>query len=209
MELLFQPLSLLFLLEAFTGLIVAQEVDPDIVDFSTVDGWKDLKACVQQRLNSIAGDIGCASSSFSGEWTNGCLCRPSNLGSAIQVIQQETMEQCQNIDDKNEAKTILVNYCKSKGYTSIVTPVISVSSTGGYTVTATVTQLVKSNAAQLVTSTVSQQVTSTILVGGARTSDALGLPHVSERLYIMAMWLITLIFIPFVCAQWLTLGSRN
>ena len=200
MELGSRLLSLLFLQGVILGQTIAQEVDPNIVDFSTVAGWDDLKECVQDRLIWIGGDIGCSTNS-NGEYTIGCLCRPSNLGSAIGIIEEKTMEDCQNIDDKNEAKTILVNYCKSKGHTSIVTPVISVSSTGGYTVTATVTQLATSNVAQL--------VTSTILAGGARTSDALGLHHVSERLFIMAMWLITLFFIPFICAQWLTLGSRN
>ena len=183
MELGSRKLSLLLLLGAFVRHTITQEVDPDIVDFSTVNDWDDLKACVQNRLNWIAGDIGCSEKGYD-EFTNGCLCRASNLGSAVQIIQEKTMEDCQNIDDKNEAKTILVNYCKSKGYTSIVTPVVQASATGGYTVTATVTQL----------------ATSTVVKGGARTSDALGLIHVSKRRYITAMWPLALIFIPFVCA---------
>ena len=209
MELEFRLLSLLFLLGALVGHTVAQQLDPDLVDFSTVNGWDDLKACVQYRLDWIAYDVGCSETEGGTydyqDYTNGCLCRASNLGSAIEIIEEMTMEDCENIDDTNMAKTILVNYCKSKGYTSIVTPVVHVSATGGYTVTATVTQPVTSTITQpvtsTVTSTVTQPVTSTILAGGALTSGALGLSHESGRLYIVAMWPIALIFIPFVCAR--------
>ena len=173
---------------------VAQAVDPDVVDFSTIDGYDDLRECVQNRLYWIGGDVGC-STNADGYYTNACLCRPSTLGSAVQIIQQKTMEDCENIDDKNIAKTILLNWCSSKGYTSVVTPIVLPSLTGGYTVTATVTAIV------------TQSATSAAIGGGNASNDALRSIHPLRELYKGATVVFILFFAPFLCGRWLTSRS--
>ena len=132
MELGSRWLSLL-LVSAHLRQTIAQEVNPDIVDFSTVDDWDDLEICVQNRLVEIARDVGCTQNSR-GESTNTCLCRPDLLTSAIQIIQEKAMEECHNIEDKIIAKFILVNYCKSKGFTALIITAVPPSTTGMYTV---------------------------------------------------------------------------
>ena len=180
---------LYFLLSLLLSLRQAnsQAVDPNAADFSTVDGYDDLRHCVQNRLENIGFDVDCP-------WNHGysstaCLCRPSTLGSAVQVIQEKTMEDCQNIDDKNLAKNILLNFCASKGYTSVVTPVVA-SATGGYTVTATVTQI----------STLAASA------GSSSTSDANQLPSPRAGTLFGTVILAVLFLTP-LYGRWLTTRS--
>ena len=161
------PVFLLFAIMA--NLAYGQGLTPDEIDFSTIDGWDDLRSCLKDRLNDIAEDVGCTEDDDF-YYTNGCLCRPSTLGSAVQIIQEKTMDDCQNTDDKNLAKTILLNWCSSKGYTSVATPASQASATGGssYPVTTTVTQGATSTVAA------GSVVTRTVAVGSGVTRTVAG-----------------------------------
>lgn len=120
---------LLFLIVRFIiylHLTSAQVADLDKVDFTTLDGFEDLKVCIQFQLGLMADDTECD--------TNGCLCRRGSLDSALQTIQRRTSLWCQSADDGDLAKIFVLDYCKSKGYASGDASVAPPSSIGGYTV---------------------------------------------------------------------------
>lgn len=167
----------------------SQALDPNVADFSTVDGYDDLTNCVQECLGGIGIYVDCSLNAV-GHYTNACLCRPSTLSSAVTIIQQKAEEQCQNSDDKNVAKTVLLKYCASKGYTSVVTPGVLPSSTGGYTVTATVTQI----------------STLTAFARSSSTSDANRLPS-SRRDICFGTVILAVLFLTPLYGRWLTTRS--
>ena len=112
--------------------IEAQSTADDI-DFTSEPGYVDLKSCIQNRLDSIGWDIGCQ--------TRTCLCHPSTLASAVNLIQKYTKDDCENADDVAMAKKYLLQYCAVRGSsTTAITPSTLPSSTGESTVTVTVTQ---------------------------------------------------------------------
>jgi hypothetical protein len=124
--------------------IDAQAINPDLVVWTTISQWPDLRFCVQVCLGgsgagmgfpSIQGQVGCN--------TNACLCRPDILGSAEQSLSSVVSGQCSDIQDISTATSILASYCSAKGYTSIIEPTI-LATTGActYAPTATVTAYV-------------------------------------------------------------------
>jgi hypothetical protein len=131
--------------------VEAQAIDPDLVVWTTISQWQDLRACVQGALNGnwnpgIQHMVGCS--------TNACLCRPDTLGSAEQSLSSEVSTLCSDVQDISTATSILLSYCSAKGYTSIIQPTILASSgactavpTPTATVTAYVTQYVTASGA--------------------------------------------------------------
>lgn len=129
--------SFLFLWLLYFRAVQAQAIDPDNINFKTISGWKDLRSCLQHVFDgcygyvcagNVAGSVQCV--------TNACFCRPSTLGAAIQAARDQALKECQNLDDQPQAETIVVDYCASKGYTSIVSPTV-LPSTGASTATVT------------------------------------------------------------------------
>lgn len=119
----------------------AQAINPDLVVWTTISQWPDLRSCVQVCFDgdvydpSIESQVGCQ--------TNACLCRPDTLGSAEQSLSSAVLNECSDIQDISTATSILISYCSAKGYTSIITPTI-LAATGTCTQvpTATVTAYV-------------------------------------------------------------------
>jgi hypothetical protein len=128
-------------------LVIAQAIDPDIIDFTKISGWKDLRVCLQGCFLAFHPPV----QETAGCTTNACLCRPSTLGLAIQAASDCALKGCQNLDDQVTARKIVIDYCAAKGYTSIVSPTVLQSSTGAFTVTvihsATATQTVVASSA--------------------------------------------------------------
>lgn len=125
--------SMLFLILFFVivlQLASAQAGDLDNVDFITIEGFYDVRTCVQNSLNEMVLLFGCRRDSY-GYRFNSCFCRHSGLDLALQIIQEETFQDCQNADDANLARIMLLDYCKSKEHVSGVSSVTLPSSTGG------------------------------------------------------------------------------
>lgn len=116
----------------------AQAIDPDNINFKSISGWKDLRGCLQYVFDACYGSWGCHENVAGSVQclTNACLCRPSTLGAAIQAARAQALKECQNLDDQAQAETIVVDYCASRGYTSIVSPTV-LPSTGASTATVT------------------------------------------------------------------------
>jgi hypothetical protein len=113
----------------------AQAINPDLVVWTTIAPWPDLRSCLQYSLNgygfpSIQGQVGCS--------TNACLCRPDTLGLAEQSLSSIVQQECSDLQDISTATSILVSYCSAKGYTSIIEPTI-LATTGACTRTPTAT----------------------------------------------------------------------
>lgn len=96
----------------------AQAVKPDIINFSTIGNWADLKTCLQKCFGSygIQYTMECK--------TNACLCRPDTLGDAIEKVYLQAFSSCSAIQDQMLATSILINYCSVQGSTSIIKPTI-------------------------------------------------------------------------------------
>jgi hypothetical protein len=128
----------------------SQAINPDLIVFSTMSQWPNLRSCVQY---SFAGDIyvggldaqiGCT--------TNACLCRADILALAEQTLSSDVRAACSDLQDISTATSILASYCSAKGYTSIIESTILPTSgmctyapstcTPTATVTAYVTQYV-------------------------------------------------------------------
>lgn len=133
--------------------VEAQAINPDLVVWTTISQWQDLRICVQGALAG-AGAVGFFFGNPSiqqvvGCTTNACLCRPDTLESAEQTLSSEASSSCSDVQDISTATSILLAYCSAKGYTSIIQPTILASSgactavpTPTATVTAYVTQYV-------------------------------------------------------------------
>jgi hypothetical protein len=133
--------------------VEAQAINPDLVVWTTISQWQDLRTCVQGALvgeglgdnfRSIQELVGCT--------TNACLCRADTLGSAEQIISSEASTLCSDVQDISTATSILSSYCSAKGYTSIIQPTILASTTAGaYTYVPTPTATVTAYVTQYVT----------------------------------------------------------
>jgi hypothetical protein len=111
-----------------TSRVLAQAVDGDKIDFTTLDGWIDLRSCLQgcfTGYGAIQNQVGCQ--------TNVCLCRASTLGEAVPEVANKAFSDCSNLDDKTSAISVLTAYCAGKGYTSIISPTLLSSETGART----------------------------------------------------------------------------
>ncbi|KAK5657418.1 hypothetical protein OQA88_2990 [Cercophora sp. LCS_1] len=115
--------------------VASQAVDPDLINFSTMAEWKDLRFCVQCILQECSLEhilyvIGCE--------TNACICRGSTLGDAAPKLSKMALSRCNNLNDATIATSILIAYCLAKGYTELVHPtVLQTTTTGVYTITVT------------------------------------------------------------------------
>jgi len=97
----------------------SQAINPDLIDFTTIKLWPDLKICLQNCFTGyydIQHNIGCT--------TNACLCRADTLGDAAQKVQTKALSSCSNIADQTSASSILTAYCSAKGYTNVIPPTI-------------------------------------------------------------------------------------
>lgn len=133
---------------------IAQAIDQDSIDYTIIPGWKDLSRCVSQ---DCFGDGSCTAAGCYGPNnhvrcnTNKCMCRPSLLYKALQYVVDCARKSCQNLDDVKFANDSMKAYCRIKGYTSILPPILlqttataidGLDITGGYythTVSATTT----------------------------------------------------------------------
>ena len=134
------PLAILSL---FLHHVSAQAINPDLVVWTTIGHWADLRSCVQFSLAgayltepAIQDRVECT--------TNACLCRADTLGSAEQILSSVVLAGCSDFEDQTTAVSILTSYCAAKGYTSILPPTILPATTGACTAspTATVTAYV-------------------------------------------------------------------
>ena len=118
---------------AFAISAAGQAINPDLVEFSTIAIWQDLKSCLQSCFGGygIHYQFGCK--------TNACLCRPDTLGAAVPKINSMAFQTCSAIQDQQSATSILTAYCSEKGYTSIIEPTIlaPTGSCSGFTIAAT------------------------------------------------------------------------
>jgi hypothetical protein len=105
----------------------AQAIDPDLVVWTTVAGWKDLKYCLQECLNQAPYDVGCK--------TNACLCRPDTQGLALQSLSSRALSTCSDYQDQSTAVSMLTAYCDAKGYTSSIIAPTVLQTTGACTFT--------------------------------------------------------------------------
>jgi hypothetical protein len=122
----------------------AQAINPDLVVWTTINQWADLRGCVRICLGGSGAGIGFPSIQGQVQCdTNACLCRPDILGSAEQSLSSVVSQQCSDIQDISTATSILTSYCSAKGYTSVIAPTI-LGTTGACTQapTATVTAYV-------------------------------------------------------------------
>lgn len=164
----------------FVVSVQSQAIDPDTIDFSNIKIWKDLRSCLQSVFNyyPIQWEIGCG--------TNACLCRPDILGLAIVDAAALAMSRCSDIQDQSSATSIVIAYCSTRGYTSIVYPSV-VSTTGASTVTVTAAA---HTFTVPTTVTVFATVTQTIRVSGASRAfhlsyDAVGIASILLDLLIL------------------------
>ncbi|KAJ3578501.1 hypothetical protein NPX13_g2065 [Xylaria arbuscula] len=129
------------------GTASAQAISDDSIVYTTLSGWNDMRACARcpfQVNFSICG-AGDVLNDVLGCQTNACLCRPSTLGEAVEVIDEKVISLCSNYDDQSTATDFLLRYCSEHGYTSVETAAASptgASLTAITTVTATVTEIV-------------------------------------------------------------------
>ncbi|KAI0509192.1 hypothetical protein F5B22DRAFT_649241 [Xylaria bambusicola] len=107
----------------------AQIISDDSIVYTTLAGWRDMRACAQCPFRGNAHDchgelvdvvVGCQ--------TNACLCRPSTLEQAVDSIDEQVLSLCSNYEDQRTATDFLLRYCSDHGYTSVATA--SVSPTG-------------------------------------------------------------------------------
>src|SRR5437016_2515115 len=86
----------------------AQAINPDLVVWSTISQWGDLRACLQFCFtggvfdSSIHGAVGCT--------TNACLCRADTLGNAEVILASEALSRCSDFQDQCTATSILLSY---------------------------------------------------------------------------------------------------
>lgn len=88
----------------------AQVVNPDLINFSTISIWPDLKPCVQACFETIGDDVGCSS--------NACLCRPDVIPIVAEQLFVDAFLSCSAERDQSSATSIFTAYCAAKGYTS-------------------------------------------------------------------------------------------
>jgi hypothetical protein len=125
------------IISLFLHHVSAQAINPDLVVWTTIGLWADLRTCVQWSLagstpyDSVQDRVGCT--------TNACLCRPDILGSAEQTLSSVALAECSDFQDQSTAVSILTSYCSAKGYTSILPPTILPATTGACTASPTAT----------------------------------------------------------------------
>jgi hypothetical protein len=125
------PLLFLGVLFSSFSISKAQAIDPDLVIWTTIAGYKDLKTCLQTCLYETPFDVGCK--------TNACLCRPDTQGLALQSLSSRALSTCSAYQDQSTAVSILTAYCDAKGYTSIIAPTV-LQTTGACTSTSVPTK---------------------------------------------------------------------
>jgi hypothetical protein len=126
------------IISLFLHYISAQAINPDLVVWTTVGQWADLRSCVQFSLAgayltepALQDRVECT--------TNACLCRADTLGSAEQLLSSVVLAACSDFEDQTTAVSILTSYCAAKGYTSILAPTILPATTGACTSSPTAT----------------------------------------------------------------------
>ncbi|KAL1839993.1 hypothetical protein VTJ49DRAFT_956 [Mycothermus thermophilus] len=127
--------AVVLLLASTIHLVAAQAIDPDRIDFSTMEIWKDLKDCVKCMVD-ICGGV----KAVRHLTPSSTLPMTLTLGNALPRLHSSVLSYCSNRDDASTATSVLTAYCAAKGYTEIVAPTIP-ATTGAYvTVTETVTR---------------------------------------------------------------------
>jgi hypothetical protein len=124
------------LISLFLRHVYAQAINPDLVVWTTIGQWADLRSCVQGSLAgswspSLQYRVGCT--------TNACFCRADTLGSAEQILSSVVLAACSDFEDQTTAVSILTSYCAAKGYTSVLAPTILPATTGACTASPTAT----------------------------------------------------------------------
>ena len=122
--------------------VLAQSIDPNAIDFSTVPEWDNFADCVRVCLNCEGW--GCAHTSVkanSGCKTNECLCSPSHLFTALKFAYSCGVELCKDYSDAKIANDTVMAYCSDRGYSKVLAPVTagepSASACAAFTVTVT------------------------------------------------------------------------
>jgi hypothetical protein len=121
--------------------VLSQALQSDVVDFTKLSVWPNLRSCLQMCFNTCGFLGGCPDNVALavGCETNACLCRPSTLGDGVEIVSNLALSRCKNLDDQTSATSVLKSYCSVKGYTSIVAPTLLPPTSGAFTTTATVT----------------------------------------------------------------------
>lgn len=125
----------LCLLQSATG----QAIDEDTIDYTIIPGFNDLRSCVRACFGTCCNGSG--PDYHLGCLTNQCMCRPSELFTALQYVVDCAREGCKNFDDIQLANDSMIAYCRIKGYTKIqaatllptsATPTSNAGVIGGY-----------------------------------------------------------------------------
>ncbi|KAH7097671.1 hypothetical protein BKA62DRAFT_674869 [Auriculariales sp. MPI-PUGE-AT-0066] len=81
------------------------------IDLTSAEGYADLRACAQKCVGFVPNNqaVQCG--------TNFCLCTPSHLYDALNFVYTCTHKRCDNLDDAEDARSLVQQYCANRGYT--------------------------------------------------------------------------------------------
>ena len=102
----------------------AQIIDPDLIDFSQLPGFSDLRQCVRDCFGGCSGcslgnpqvakTVGCA--------TNKCLCSTPSTFELSLISLIPCVKPCATVDDTEIAKKLLLDYCAKYKYYYTIGP---------------------------------------------------------------------------------------